>query len=132
MVSTANSKALVGKSCMVMDLPFSCTFGAFVTVLRPKVNVVPPLLEMWMHTPEAMAYCFQVSSNTTNISNLRVSDLLALQIPLPPLPEQQRIAAILTEQLAAVEKAHTAAEEQLKAIERIPAALLRRAFSGEL
>ena len=33
-VSTANSKALVGKSCVVSELPFPCAFGAFVTVLR--------------------------------------------------------------------------------------------------
>jgi type I restriction enzyme S subunit len=54
-----------------------------------------------------------------------------LQIPLPPLSEQRRIAAILKEQMAAVERARAAAEAELEAIETLPAALLRRAFSGE-
>ncbi len=54
------------------------------------------------------------------------------EIPLPPLPEQQRIVAILREQMAAVEKARAAAEAELEAINALPAALLRRAFSGEL
>ena len=56
----------------------------------------------------------------------------SLHIPLPPLPEQKRIAAILNEQMAAVERARKAAEEELAAINALPAALLRRAFAGEL
>jgi len=54
------------------------------------------------------------------------------RIPLPPLAEQRRIAGILREQMAAVERARAAAEAELEAIEALPAALLRRAFSGEL
>lgn len=61
-----------------------------------------------------------------------MDDLLSLQIPLPPLEEQKRIAAILNEQMAAVERARKAIEEELDAINKLPAALLRRAFNGEL
>jgi type I restriction enzyme S subunit len=53
-------------------------------------------------------------------------------IPLPPLAEQKRIAAILREQMEAVKKARAAAEAQLNAINALPAAVLRRAFNGEL
>jgi type I restriction enzyme S subunit len=59
-------------------------------------------------------------------------DLESFTIPLPPLPEQRRIAGLLREQMAAVEKARTSAEEELAAINALPAALLRRAFAGGL
>ena len=59
-----------------------------------------------------------------------MDELLKEQIPLPPLSEQRRIAALLTEQLAAVEQARKAAEAQLAAINDLPAALLRQAFTG--
>ena len=65
-------------------------------------------------------------------SAVKNDKLLSLTIPLPPLAEQKRIAAILKEQLAAVEKARAAAEEELATVNTLPAALLRRAFSGEL
>lgn len=39
---------------------------------------------------------------------------------------------MLTEQLAAADLARKAAEEELDAINHIPAALLRQAFNGEL
>jgi type I restriction enzyme S subunit len=63
---------------------------------------------------------------------LNKNDFASFIIPLPPLSEQRRIAAILREQMAAVERARAAAEAELEAIEALPAALLRRAFSGEL
>jgi type I restriction enzyme S subunit len=56
----------------------------------------------------------------------------SFQIPLPPLSEQRRIAGVLREQMAAVEKARAAAEEELNTINALPAALLRRAFNGEI
>jgi len=48
------------------------------------------------------------------------------------LDEQQRIAAGLQDQMAAVEKVRAAVEEELNTVNTLPAALLRRAFAGEL
>ena len=39
---------------------------------------------------------------------------------------------MLHEQMAAVEKARVAAEEELNSINALPAALLQRAFNGEI
>jgi type I restriction enzyme S subunit len=60
------------------------------------------------------------------------SALQQFEIPLPSLKEQKRIAGILCEQMVSVEKARAAAEGELKTINALPAALLRRAFSGEI
>jgi type I restriction enzyme, S subunit len=40
---------------------------------------------------------------------------------LPTLAEQQRVAGILNEQMAAVERARRAADEELAAINAVPA-----------
>lgn len=53
-----------------------------------------------------------------------------IEVLLPPLPEQKRIVAILNEQMAAVEKARTAAEAQLQAAKTLPAAYLREVFDS--
>jgi type I restriction enzyme S subunit len=58
--------------------------------------------------------------------------VMAQPIPLPPLVAQRRLAAALREQMTAVEKTRAAVEEELNTINAMPAALLRRAFNGEL
>lgn len=58
--------------------------------------------------------------------------LRQLEIPFPEQVEQGRIAAMLNEQMASAERTRKAIEEELDAINKLPAAFLRRAFSGEL
>jgi restriction endonuclease S subunit len=60
-----------------------------------------------------------------------MDNLFALEIPLPPLEEQQRIASRLNEQLAAVESARKVAEEQLEVAYQLPSAYLRDIFISE-
>ncbi|MCX6996649.1 MAG: restriction endonuclease subunit S [Kiritimatiellaeota bacterium] len=67
-----------------------------------------------------------------NQPNLNGIFLRGQQIPLPHKTDQLRIAAQLREQMAVVENLRQPLAEQLAAIEMLPAALLRRAFNGEL
>jgi type I restriction enzyme S subunit len=63
-------------------------------------------------------------------SKLNQETAANIPIPLPPLPEQKRIAGILTEQVAAVERARAAAQTQLEAARALPAAYLRAVFNS--
>lgn len=60
--------------------------------------------------------------------SLNIGDLRRVRIPLPSLPEQRRIGAILTEQMAAVDRAKAAVHAQLEAARALPAAFLRAVF----
>lgn len=63
--------------------------------------------------------------------NLPGEKLEQIEIALPPFIEQQRLAAILSGQLAAVERARAAVEVQLAAARQLPAAYLRGVFESE-
>jgi type I restriction enzyme S subunit len=66
----------------------------------------------------------------TIFRNLTTDQIKDIKIPLPPLAEQKRIAAILNEQIEAVEKARKATEAQLEAAKELPAAYLRAVFNS--
>ena len=66
------------------------------------------------------------------ITRVTLKKLKACLIPLPPIEEQKRIAAILNEQNASASLAQESIQQELDTIEAMPASLLRKAFSGEL
>lgn len=65
------------------------------------------------------------------MKHINKAEFEAVEIPLPSLPEQKRITAILSEQLTAVEKARKASEARLEAARALPAAYLREVFESE-
>ena len=71
----------------------------------------------------------QALGSGATFSEVSKSALERFAIPLPPLAEQQRIAAILKRQMTAVEKARAAAHDRLEAVRALPAAFLRHVFS---
>ena len=62
--------------------------------------------------------------------NLSLTQLNELQIPLPPLPEQQHIVAILDEAFAAIAKAKTNAEQNLKNAKELFESYLQGVFEN--
>ncbi len=96
LLSSANSWELVGKSSYVGRLKYEATAGGFISIVRAQHQKINPrYLFHWITTPKiqlAIRYC---GRQTTNISNLDVERFKELEIPLPPLLEQKRIAAIL-------------------------------------
>lgn len=70
------------------------------------------------------------SSHAVKGRTLNLPVLRAIKIPLPPLPEQKRIAAALREQLDAVARMRAAAENQAESILRTASAFLATAFDS--
>ena len=75
---------------------------------------------------------FQQLGSGSTFAEISKTTLTNFEIALPELPEQQRLAKLLTEKLAIIEQARKAAEAQLEAINQLPAALLKQAFNGKL
>ena len=128
LISTANSLRLVGRTTHVQDINRPISFGAFMTVIRSNAKILDTYLIHCLRTEFAYDFFSRNATTTTNISNLNFRKLATLRIPLPPLCEQQRIAGILNQQMAYVEKARQAAEEILEAAQALPGAFLRQAF----
>lgn len=127
--NNTNSTDLVGKTALFEGHNEPVVFSNHFTRLRVVPDKLSPaFLAFWLQ--EQWQRC--VFENICNRWIGQSAVLLSLEIPLVPLEEQKRIAAILSEQMDAVEKTREALQEQFEALNALPAALLRRAFSGEL
>jgi type I restriction enzyme, S subunit len=91
----------------------------------------PFFVSAQLGSPYGKAYFLAHAKQTTGIATINQGVLKAFPLMVPSLPEQKRIAAILTEQMAQVEKARAAAEAQLAAAQALPAAYLRDVFDSE-
>jgi type I restriction enzyme S subunit len=69
-------------------------------------------------------------SGKTTIDFIPISRLKEIQIPLPPLPEQQRIVSILDEAFVAIAKAKANAKQNLKNAKELFESYLQRVFEN--
>lgn len=117
MCTSSGSSDLVGK-CAKSEIDFNGSFGAFCAGIRPnKEKVSASYLYHFLTSPKFRNW--SSSSSGANIKNIRISELAEFEIPLPPLEEQKRIAAILDKADAIRRKRQEAlklADEFLRAV----------------
>ncbi len=91
--ASSGSLDVVGKAAPALG-DFEGGFGAFCKVLRPNRKVDPSYFAHFFKTQDYRRRISALAAGI-NINNLRSAHLDELQIPLPPLAEQRRIAAVL-------------------------------------
>jgi type I restriction enzyme S subunit len=127
-----NSAELVGKTA-VFDGSRDAVFASYLIRLRVTGGMAnPDFIAAYINSEGGRRFIEARMARAIGQVNISASTIITMPIPLPPITEQERIAAILKEQMAAVERARTAAESQLKEINKLPAAFLRQAFTGQL
>jgi type I restriction enzyme, S subunit len=91
--ASSGSLDVVGKAARALN-DYEGGFGAFCKVLRPGPEVDPAYFAHFFRTPQYRQRVSALAAGA-NINNLRNEHLDQMQIPLPPLPAQRRLAEIL-------------------------------------
>jgi type I restriction enzyme S subunit len=89
-MSSANSRELVGKTVFVDNIQKNMTFGGFVLVIR-SLHIGSKYVFYWLRNCFYKGLFAESSTQTTNIANINTAILGNYSIPLPPLAEQKRI-----------------------------------------
>ncbi len=121
--------ASIGRVCVVPSDICPANVNQHVSIVRCTPDLYPPFLSYYISTPGFQRFIMDTQAGATRqaLTKTLIEDF---QIPLPPLSEQQRIGAILNEQMAVVERARAAAEARVGAAEALTLAVLRDAFHG--
>ena len=121
------SRRLVGKNAIIRKLTEKTAFGAFMAVCRSKYN---PWLHLLLQTSYFDKYLDE--SNSTAINQVTQSMLLALNTPLPPLAEQQRIVAEIERWFALIDIIEQGKVNLQTAIKQMKSKILDLAIHGKL
>lgn len=114
MCMSNGSKAHLGKVALYDGESDKYAFGGFMAALSHKDSVIGRYLFYAMITPMYKEY-IKTLSDGANINNLKVRDIEAFSIPVPPLSEQERIVALLDDQFAKIDALKANAASQLQA-----------------
>lgn len=109
----------------ILRIPSTCSQS--VAAILPTEHAIPEIIHY------ALVNRYEDTRRITGDNErtgLNLKLIREITILLPPLDEQRRIASRLNEQLAAVESARKAAEEQLQAAYQLPSAYLSSIFNN--
>jgi type I restriction enzyme S subunit len=132
LISTANSYELVGKVAQVAGLLTPATLGAFISLIRPKDGIHPKFLYHQLAWGKTQTRIREMSSNTTNISNVSTKKLATLELVVPDLDEQTLIVAELEKQFSRLDEAVANLQRVKANLKRYKAAVLKDAVEGRL
>ena len=119
----------VGKSCIIPEINSKMITGVDCTIIRPKDNLSSEFLCYYQMSNQ---YLNDVQSGVSGATRQRISrkNLGLIEIPLPPLPEQQRIVGILDEAFTTIAKAKANAEQNLKNAKELFESYLQGVFEN--
>lgn len=108
-------------------LRFEATTNQAVCGILPNDKTVPEYLFYCFLSKKEELIAQAVGGAQPNISQIKIKNT---NIPLPPLPEQQRIVSILDEAFAAIAKAKANAEQNLKNAKELFESYLQGVFEN--
>jgi type I restriction enzyme S subunit len=108
----SGSKSHLGKVAYI-DEDYGYAFGGFMGMLTPRNGLWPKYLFHLM-TSEDYKDFIGALSDGANINNLTFDKLKLFSVPVPPLPEQQRIVGVLDEAFDGLATAKANAEKNLQ------------------
>ena len=110
--TASGSKSHLGKVAFI-DEDYGYAFGGFMGQITPKLGVDGRFVFHALTSPDYKKFIDELSDGI-NINNLKFDDLGKFPLPIPALPEQRRIVAILDEAFEAIATAKANTEKNIQ------------------
>jgi type I restriction enzyme S subunit len=126
----ARTGATTGKSYLISNPPIA-VFASYLIRISMTIKVMSSYIWLFMCSPY---YWNQITEKKKGSAQpgVNAQKLGELTIPLPSLPEQQRIVAIIESLFEKLDRAKELAQNALDSFENRKSAILHKAFTGDL
>lgn len=130
-VLVASLGELLPRACMAPESLGPAIVKADCIRVRAGAGVVPALLMWSLNAPQTR---HRVGESIKGVGRPRVNlgDLRALELPIPPLPEQQRIVAAIEEAFSKLDAGEAGLRTVRQLLKRMRDAVLAAAVTGRL
>ncbi|MEI7870179.1 MAG: restriction endonuclease subunit S, partial [Candidatus Methylumidiphilus sp.] len=119
-----------GKHALAQNLIRKIGFGSTeFHIIWANEDIAPEWIHSFLRHKKTLDAATKTFTGTIGQQRVPSNFLTELEIPLPPIDQQRRIAAQLKAQLAAVEEARQAAQAQISDAKRLITAILEAAFA---
>lgn len=108
------SPSQIGRAAIWNGAIDDCVHQNHLIRVRAGSVVLPEYLHLYWNSPANRDFLTAISSSTSGLHTLSVRKLQQVEVPIPPLEEQQRIVAILDDHLSRLD----AAEELMRTSQR--------------
>jgi type I restriction enzyme S subunit len=126
LAEASGSASEVGKPALWRGEIDDCCFQN--TLLRVRTSDVRPRYLLWFFKWLALSGQFARGSRGVGIHHLGARALSEWDVPVAPLPEQDRIVAAIEEQLSRIDAGRAAVKRALTGVDRMRTAILMSAF----
>lgn len=131
-VTSTGSIKVIGRAGVSASDYEDVAFGAFLTLARPNEKANKSFVNQYFQSSLYRERIRQLASGV-NINNIRIEYIIESPFPLPPtLAEQQRIVNRIESMFAKLDEAKGKAQNVVDGFETRKAAILHKAFTGEL
>ena len=133
LIARSNTPDLVGRVAMYAGEPKGVVASDLTIRIWPTNDLTSEFLTAYLSFLYQTGYWKERAGGASgSMKKITRQQIQSEQVPVPTRDNQQRIVAMLNEHMASADRARRAAEEQLDVINKLPAALFRRAFAGEI
>jgi type I restriction enzyme S subunit len=121
--------ASIGRVCVIPHDLCPANVNQHVSIIRLDGTLSPQFVAYYISSPAFQKF-IAISQAGATRQALTKALIENFRIPAPPLAEQQRIAALLQDQMTAVERARAAAETRLEAIDALMISHIRQSINS--
>lgn len=118
------------KSLSHNELPSVCT--NFLRLYRPVESINSRFLELFFKSFYLSGEIINYQGGSNNLRNLKFKEFETVNVPLPPLPEQERIVTKLDRLFGHLEQLKTRLDKIPQLLKDFRQAVLKKAFQGDL
>lgn len=133
LIRSNGSVDFVGKVAVISENDTKYLYAGYLIRVRlDQEKAIPKYISYCLQSPQLRQVIENIARSTSGVNNINSKELAALELPLPPLVEQQEIIRRVEQLFAYAETIEKQIDNALTRVNNLTQSILAKAFRGEL